>query len=315
MSTLAPEQIPQALKYNVVISSVLIWAFSMPKFAIIAVLKRILDYGTKTTVVFWGLALSSQACIFATSIWWYEQCTPIEHGWDTNVPGTCAAVSIMTNLGYFTSAYSAFLDIVFALYPIPSIMRLNMPLKSRIAVSVALGLSSLACVISIYKLTIFGEIFAMLEVDPTCESFLQSSLGFELTPFRLDPVAYLDILGMAEGFILLVCASLPSLGPFVRMIRGKVYSTNGSNSRSEGHNLSSSGQSRGWMSSNHSKSGNLEQPTPKRSSVDEIPLVTPPQDHSSKDIHWEMKVSVWSEDRTSKSNPTTRADSMIYQGS
>jgi hypothetical protein len=177
MSTLAPEQIPQALKYNVVISSVLIWAFSMPKFAIIAVLKRILDYDTRTTIVFWGLALSSQACIFATSVWWYEQCTPIEHGWDTNVHGTCAAVSIMANLGYFTSAYSAFLDIFFALYPIPSIMRLNMPLKSRVAVSVALGLSSLACVVSIYKLTIFGEIFAILEVDPTCESFLQTLAG------------------------------------------------------------------------------------------------------------------------------------------
>lgn len=49
-------------------------------------------------------------------------------------------------------------------------MRLNMPLRSRLAVSFALGLSVLACIVSIYKLAIFGEIFAILEKDPTCKS-------------------------------------------------------------------------------------------------------------------------------------------------
>lgn len=49
-------------------------------------------------------------------------------------------------------------------------MRLNMPLKSRIAVSVALGLSVLACIVSIYKLAIFGSVFEILAEDPTCET-------------------------------------------------------------------------------------------------------------------------------------------------
>lgn len=160
----------EALKYNVVISAVLIWSFSLPKFAFIATLKRILNYGTKTTILFWGLALSSQACILATSVWWFVQCKPVEFGWNKAIDGTCADVSVLADLGYFTSAYSAFLDIFFALYPIPFIMRLNMPLKSRVAVSVALGLGVLACVVSIYKLAIFGQVFAILAVDPTCKS-------------------------------------------------------------------------------------------------------------------------------------------------
>lgn len=170
MATLEPEQIVQALKWNVIISSILIWSFSLPKFAIIAILKRILDYGPKTAILFWGLALSSQACILATSVWWYKQCSPVEFGWNKLIPGgKCAPISVMADLGYFTSAYSAFLDIFFALYPIPFIMRLNMPLKSRIAVSVALGLSVLACFISIYKLAIFGSVFEVMETDPTCK--------------------------------------------------------------------------------------------------------------------------------------------------
>jgi hypothetical protein len=50
-------------------------------------------------------------------------------------------------------------------------MRLNMPLKNRILVSIALGLSILAFILTIYKLTIFGEIFVVLAENPTCQSF------------------------------------------------------------------------------------------------------------------------------------------------
>jgi hypothetical protein len=180
MATLPAENIVPALKYNVIISSVLIWTFSLPKFAIISTLQRILSPGIKTTVAFYALAISSQACILGTSVWWFKQCDPVEFGWDRTIPGgTCAPVSVMADLGYFTSAYSAFLDVFFALYPIPFIMRLNMPLKARLAVATALGLSSLACVVSIYKLAIFGQVFEILAVDPTCKSspFEQDSCG------------------------------------------------------------------------------------------------------------------------------------------
>lgn len=174
MASLDPPDIVEALKWNAIISSILIWSFSLPKFAIIAILKRILDYGPKTTIFFWALALSSQACILATSVWWFKQCTPVEYGWDRSIDGHCAPVKVMADLGYFTSAYSAFLDLFFALYPIPLIMRLNMPFKSRIAVCIALGLSGLACIVSIYKLAIFGQVFEILEKDPTCENFSTS---------------------------------------------------------------------------------------------------------------------------------------------
>jgi hypothetical protein len=51
-------------------------------------------------------------------------------------------------------------------------MRLNMPLKDRILVSIALGLSILAFILTIYKLTIFGEIYLVLAESPTCELFI-----------------------------------------------------------------------------------------------------------------------------------------------
>jgi hypothetical protein len=174
MEAIDTASIPRALKWNVIISSVLIWTFSLPNFAIIAILKRIPNYGLKTTTLFWGLALSSQACILATSVWWYKQYDPVEFGWNRTIPGgKCASTKVMSNLGYFTSAYSAFLDLFFAVYPIPFIMRLNMPLKNRILVSIALGLSILTFILTIYKLTIFWELFVVLAENPTCELFIQ----------------------------------------------------------------------------------------------------------------------------------------------
>ncbi|KAI1338736.1 hypothetical protein F5Y15DRAFT_424270 [Xylariaceae sp. FL0016] len=195
IQTLDPAEAVLALKWNVATATVIIWTFSLPKFAIVATLVRIFNFGTKTTVFFWGLCASSQACIFATSVWWVHQCSPPERGWDSAVAGECAPVSIVANLGYFTSAYSTLLDIFFALYPVYFIMKLNMPRKSRMAVSVALSLTLLASAVSIYKLAIFGEVFEIASEDPTYA------------------VPYLDILAVAQGFVLIVCASFPAMGP------------------------------------------------------------------------------------------------------
>ncbi|KAI1416676.1 hypothetical protein F5Y13DRAFT_205513 [Hypoxylon sp. FL1857] len=251
-----------ALKYNAIINAVLIWQFSLPKFAIIAILKRILNYGIKTAVLFWALGITSQACILAVSIWWFKQCDPVEFGWDKSIKGgTCADIKVMSNLAYFTSAYSAFLDIFFAFYPIPFIMRLNMPLRDRLAVATALSLSSLAFVASVIKLSALGQAFAISATDPTF------------------PVPYLDILGMSEGYILMICSSLPALGPLFRAAKGRLtshdISTHKSNANvgSSLHSLHKSfGNSKGQRLTDEmegSIGGNS-------SSVDDIPLVTSP---------------------------------------
>ncbi|EMR61661.1 putative integral membrane protein [Eutypa lata UCREL1] len=294
------EHLEMALKYNVIISSVLIWAFSLPKFAIIAILKRILEYGLKTTILFWGLALTSQACILATSVWWFVQCRPVEYGWNkVTIQGECSDVSILANLGYLSSAYSAFLDIFFALYPIPFIMRLNMPLRKRVAISVALSLSVLACVVSIYKLAIFGQVFAILATDPTY------------------PVPYLDILGLAEGFVLLTAASLPTLGPIYRTARGKLSTAYGS--QKDSANQLQSGSNNLSRSTNNSKwdklrGHRLEDPAPStgtRPSLDDIPLVERGEANhrrdQSNDIHKTVEISISSEALEQEPQRTKRA--------
>ncbi|KAL6877761.1 hypothetical protein HDV57DRAFT_132903 [Trichoderma longibrachiatum] len=212
--TLAAEQLKQAIKWNAIINAVVIWSFSLPKFAIIAILKRILNYGAKTMAAFLAMAVVSQGGILAVSVWWFVQCRPVAHQWDPEVEGTCASVGIMTKLAFATTAYSAFLDLFFAFYPIPFIMKLNMPLKNRLAVCFALGLSAMASIVSIYKLSVFTEAFNSMAED------------------RTYSVPYLDIFGVAEGALLIIGASLPTLGPLFRLLKGKVTSYASSNTRS-----------------------------------------------------------------------------------
>ncbi|KAM0458534.1 hypothetical protein ACHAPV_005926 [Trichoderma viride] len=261
--TLDAWSLKEAIKWNVIINAVLIWSFSLPKFAIVAILKRILDYGTKTTILFWGLALTSQACFLATSVWWFAQCTPVAYQWDKSIEGTCAPTSILTKLAFATSAFSAFLDLFFALYPVPFIMKLNMPLRNRIAVCFAFGLSALACAVSVYKLAIFEEFFDMMATD------------------RTYSVPYLDIFGVAEGALLIIGASLPTLGPLFRVIKCKVttYASNHSASHPSGDRSQSNpgGHSTSWLHKRGHREFDDEEnvsTTGMHSSVDDIPLVS-----------------------------------------
>ncbi|KAH8667102.1 hypothetical protein BX600DRAFT_436467 [Xylariales sp. PMI_506] len=207
--SLSPVQQVQAMKYNAIIDAVIIWGFSTPKFAIIFLLKRLLDHGIKTTIFFWTLALIGQITILVTSIWVFKQCDPVDYQWqqysgESDVTGTCAPVSILTGIGYFGSSYSAFLDVFFALYPVPFIMKLRMPVRVRITISACLSLGAVASIISIYKLTIMGAAFAIMGDDPTF------------------PIPYLNTLGLSEACILIVCGSLPALGPLFRAASRKM---------------------------------------------------------------------------------------------
>lgn len=173
--TLDAEHRAQSMKFNAVIDAVIIWSFSSPKFAIVCLLKRILNYGLKTTILFWTLALIGQIVIMATSIWVFKQCNPVEYQWDQyrgdpQYTGTCAPISILTGIGYFGSSFSAFLDVFFAVYPVPFIMRLRLAMKQRIYISLCMSLGVVASAISIYKLSILGPSFAIMGDDPTCQS-------------------------------------------------------------------------------------------------------------------------------------------------
>ncbi|KAK9425726.1 putative Integral membrane protein [Seiridium unicorne] len=187
---LAQRQLTEALKWGVITSSVSLWVFSLPKCALVALLQRILNYGTKTTTLFWG---------------------------------------------------------------------------DRVTISILLSLNALACVVSVYKLVMYDDILSMTAQDP---SFA---------------IAYLNILGVSEGFILLICASLSTLGPLLRgtRVRSKLSKSAGSGPSQLQQPTMDSHSSSGedlWRGNRHPNpdAGSIRQYSP-RVGLDEIPLVVSPQ--------------------------------------
>ncbi|ETS77661.1 hypothetical protein PFICI_09723 [Pestalotiopsis fici W106-1] len=194
----------EAMKWNTMIDAVIIWAFSLPKLAIVALLRRILNYGLHTSVLLWGLTFVGQALIFSMSVFLFIQCSPTEKNWDKSIEGICLPDSTMIGIEYFVSSYSAFLDLFLAIFPAPFIMRLNMPLRTRLAVSGALGLGVFASIIQGYKLSIMGASFKYTDEDPTY------------------PLPFLNTFGITEACLLLIAGSLPALGPLIRRAKDHV---------------------------------------------------------------------------------------------
>lgn len=168
--TLSAADQVQAIKWNAVLLAVTPWICTLPKFAIITTLSRILNYGTKTKVAFWGLALSSQATVLALMILGLAQCNPTAYQWDKSIQGGwCVDPNIYIDFAYVVYIYSTVLDVFFALYPVPFVMRLNMPISVRLGVAVSLSLSWGGFAISVYKFTIFPHLAALLPTDPSCK--------------------------------------------------------------------------------------------------------------------------------------------------
>lgn len=121
-------------------------------------------------MVFWGLALTSQATVLGLMIWGLAQCSPIAFQWDKSIAGGwCADPNIYIRYALVVYFYSTALDVFFALYPVPFVMRLNMPLSVRLGVAISLSLSWGGFAISVYKFTVFPHVASILPTDPSCK--------------------------------------------------------------------------------------------------------------------------------------------------
>lgn len=103
---------------------------------------------------------------------------------------------------------------------------------------------------------------------------------------------YLDILGVAEGCILIICASLPTLGPLFRATRTRLNSSLGQSNKGTGGNSAPGEQN--WSNlRGHKLENEMEGSSQLRSSVDDIPLVlTTKKPQESTAIHKTTEFSV-----------------------
>ncbi|KAK1475105.1 integral membrane protein [Colletotrichum tamarilloi] len=129
-------------------------AYTIPKFAVVALLMRILNPGRMHQVLLWGMAAGCLVLVSLCIIILFAQCTPTRAQWDFKVTEkSCWSPWVLVNVAILTGAYSAALDLYLAVYPATVLMRLQMNIKKKVILSTALGIGSISCFISIYKST------------------------------------------------------------------------------------------------------------------------------------------------------------------
>ncbi|TDZ23990.1 hypothetical protein Cob_v003353 [Colletotrichum orbiculare MAFF 240422] len=178
-------------------------AYTVPKFACVALLVKILNPSRAHRVFLWSLAAGCLVLVLLCIIILFAQCSPSNAQWDFGVVDKrCWSPWVLVYVAIVTGAYSAALDLYLAVYPATVLMKLQMNIRKKIALSVALGIGSISCFISIYKST---RLPSLASQDFTYDS------------------ADLVVWTVIEGNTLIIACCIPILGPLVELALGRRF--------------------------------------------------------------------------------------------
>ncbi|KAJ8132202.1 hypothetical protein O1611_g1425 [Lasiodiplodia mahajangana] len=127
----------------------------------------------------------------------FSQCTPVTFLWNrvgSGFRGTCWSPAIQQDYGYFQGAFSAFSDSVLALFPILIIWNLKMSLHSKLIIIFLMSLGIIATVAAAVKTL---ELRNLATPDFTWDAV---------------PLVYWFL---AENWIIIVCACVPTVKPLI----------------------------------------------------------------------------------------------------
>lgn len=187
-----PENATQVILNTYILQTLTTFAFGTSKFSIGYMILRLLSTGSvKRRRFIWGLIIF--ACIYnwgeALSIWF--QCMPTRALWDFTIAGTCWSLEAKLINIYVGGTWNIVIDFILALFPATFIWKLKMALGQRVSLSVLLGLSLLAGMCGIAKLT-----YVHLLRD-------LSDVTWNNIP--------LELWTGSEVFVIIICGSVPPL--------------------------------------------------------------------------------------------------------
>ncbi|KAK2771248.1 hypothetical protein CKAH01_14397 [Colletotrichum kahawae] len=148
-----------------------------------------------TRHLIWFAIVSMNLLMALNAMAGWVQCAPIEKNWHPDLPGKCWDPKVAAYYGVFAAGYSALMDILLALLPWKLVWGLQMKLKEKIGVAVAMSMGLFAGATAIVKCT---TIPTLLSGDFTYD-------GSDLV-----------IWGTCESGVTIAAASIPVLRVLVR---------------------------------------------------------------------------------------------------
>ncbi|CAH0047753.1 unnamed protein product [Clonostachys solani] len=128
-------------------------AFGTPKLAVASLLIRLMNPNKINKICLWAASSLCMATLLGCVVILYAQCTPAYSQWNFDVAGTCISKWVLVDYAIFAGGFSAFVDLYLAIYPASVLWTLQINLRKKIALCVALGIGSIATVVAIYKCT------------------------------------------------------------------------------------------------------------------------------------------------------------------
>ncbi|KAL0931850.1 uncharacterized protein CTRU02_212803 [Colletotrichum truncatum] len=198
-----------------------VMSFGLPKVAVVALLTKILNPSPWHRRLLWGLSLFCLLNLTANMVLLFTHCLPTRSLWDFSVTGRCLSKWTLVSFAIYsggilanilhhqagqqhaylnTISFGAFVDAYLAVYPSVVLSKLQMSLKKKIALSVALGIGSISTIVAIYKCT---RVPSLASQDFTYDT------------------ADLVIWTIVEGGTMIIAACIPVLQPLSDLVFGK----------------------------------------------------------------------------------------------
>ncbi|KAI9882289.1 MAG: hypothetical protein M1823_005967 [Watsoniomyces obsoletus] len=231
---LDPNEIPLLLKLNWIAQPIAIFAFATSKMSIAILILRVMGTSLWRRWLLYFVIFSSFVVAAVGSVLTFVQCKPSRALWTPSLAGTakCWNPAVQTRYAVFNGSFNGVVDVVLAILPITIFYKLNMSLRKRVGLCALLGTGLLAAVSAAIKTTHLPNLTA--RGDFTWSTF--------------DIWLWSEI----ELYILVVCASLPTMRPLFIKIFGGLATTLSASRDRYGRSRSSSGK-RGHSSRGNSR--------------------------------------------------------------
>jgi hypothetical protein len=151
---IAPGPAMQAEKFLFISQPPFAWALAFTKISIACMLIRI--QRSRNWMIFLYLMMVLQLLTAVTiNVFQFTLCNPVAAIWDPSIPGATCRPSIVGQISiYVTAAVTILTDVIFSLLPLTFIVRIQRPLREKIALSCIMGLGLIASFGSIFKTTL-----------------------------------------------------------------------------------------------------------------------------------------------------------------
>ena len=155
-----PEQVPSAVKWSVIAQICNIIGIGLCKISVCLCVLRIIDRARKGLAAFlWIIIAFAAASHLAQVILFLVQCRPMNAIWNPEVHGKCFSPHVTYLAGYIGFGLDGFTDLVCAGIPTFILHRIQLSIRTKVALCTLMGLGSLTAGCAIAKAITLKGVF------------------------------------------------------------------------------------------------------------------------------------------------------------